>query len=201
MAKRISVQLKVDGTTTKHFNADPPVGFGEKDKVEYDDSVRDFIRMGGRTGLNSTRRRPDQTVGGYYWAYDGIYLIDTPPRLYNQTLRQVAWSKVKGDPLGNTANAEFARLFALINFAIGDTAIFAWREKYHFDFWRPVTGVREDDGPQADPFWLPLGSPITNTNMPPFTPPFPAYLSGHATFGGACLQIARLFYKKRDKLS
>jgi vanadium chloroperoxidase len=37
--------------------------------------------------------------------------------------------------------------------------------------------------------------------MPPFTPPFPAYPSGHATFGGACFQIARLFYKERDNRS
>jgi vanadium chloroperoxidase len=201
MAKRIGVQLKVDGKATEHFNADPPVGFGEDDKVEYDDSVRDVIRMGGRIDLNSTRRRPDQTAGGYYWAYDGTNLIGTPPRLYNQIVRQVAWSQVKGDPLGDTTNAEFARLFALINVAMGDAAIFAWREKYNFEFWRPVTGVREDDGPQADPFWLPLGAPTTNTNMPPFTPPFPAYPSGHATFGGACFQITRLFYKKRDDLS
>ena len=32
-------------------------------------------------------------------------------------------------------------------------------------------------------------------------PPFPAYPSGHATFGGACFQMVRLFYKARDNLS
>lgn len=200
-AKRISVQLKVNGTPNEHFIADPPVGFGDEDKVEYDDSVRDIIRMGGRIDLNSTRRRPDQTAGGYYWAYDGTNLIGTPPRFYNQILRQVAWSRIKGDPFGDTTNAEFARLFALINVAMGDAAIFSWREKYNFEFWRPVTAVREDGGPQADPFWLPLGSPNTNTNLSPFTPSFPAYPSGHATFGGACFQITRLFYKERDNLS
>jgi vanadium chloroperoxidase len=31
-----------------------------------------------------------------------------------------------------------------------------------------------------------------------FKPPFPAYPSGHATFGAACFQIARRFFEKRD---
>lgn len=199
-AKRISVQLKVDGTPNEHFIADPPVGFGDEDMVEYDDAVGDVIRMGGRIELNSTRRRPNQTAGGYYWAYDGTNLIGTPPRFYNQILRQVAWSRIKGDPFGDGTNAEFARLFALINVAMGDAAIFAWREKYGFEFWRPLSGVREDGGPQADPFWLSLGAPTTNTNFSSFKPPFPAYPSGHATFGGACFQITRQFYKKRDSL-
>lgn len=206
-AKRISVQMTVDGTPggapTDHVIADPPVGFGPEEKwdtVEYQDSLKDVIRMGGRTELNPTRRRPDQTAGGHYWAYDGTNLIGTPPRFYNQIVRRIAWDKKKDGPQSDTTNAEFARLFAFVNVALGDAGIFAWREKYCFEFLRPVTGVRQDDGPFADPFWLPLGAPNTNSNGIPFTPPFPAYPSGHATFGGACFQIVRLFYKKRDSL-
>jgi hypothetical protein len=52
---------------------------------------------------------------------------------------------------------------------------------------------------------LPLGAPATNfsnVSKPPqpipsnknFTPPFPAYPSGHATFGAAAFHITRLFY-------
>jgi hypothetical protein len=38
----------------------------------------------------------------------------------------------------------------------------------------------------------PLGAPASNTNNSPnFTPPFPAYPSGHATFGGAIFQVMR----------
>lgn len=202
-AKRISVQLSVDGTPTEHLNADPPVNFGVKDKVEYEDSLRDITRSGGKIELNSTRRRPDQTAAGYYWAYDGTNLIGTPPRFYNQIIRQIAWNKKQGGATSDSTNAEFARLFALVNAALGDAAIFAWREKYFFEFWRPITGVRlAEEGPLLqDPFWLPLGSPNSNTNLTPFTPNFPAYPSGHATFGGACFQTVRLFYKNRDKLA
>ena len=48
----------------------------------------------------------------------------------------------------------------------------------------------------CDPLWLPLGAPNTNRIAKNFTPPFPAYPSGHATFGAAAFQIARLFYNQ-----
>ncbi|KAK4967504.1 hypothetical protein LTR28_002845, partial [Elasticomyces elasticus] len=99
-------------------------------------------------------------------------------------------------------NADFARLFALVNVAMADAGIFAWQEKYRFEFWRPLSGIREDsENPQADPFWLSLGAPETNTDNISFKPPFPAYPSGHATFGGAGFQAIRLYYKRRDNLS
>ena len=34
--------------------------------------------------------------------------------------------------------------------------------------------------------------------MPNFTPPFPAYPSGHAGFGGALFETLRLFYGRDD---
>lgn len=116
-----------------------------------------------------------------------------------------------------------ARLFALVNAAMGDAGILAWDQKYQHDLWRPVVGIREHDpslGPdsqddqpagklaeEADPFWLPLGAPRSNVLFPNnFTPNFPAYPSGHATFGAAALHMTRLFYgiaagdRKKDSL-
>ncbi|MCA9448424.1 MAG: vanadium-dependent haloperoxidase, partial [Candidatus Omnitrophica bacterium] len=43
-----------------------------------------------------------------------------------------------------------------------------------------------------DPNWLPLGAP--GGDGTDFTPPFPAYTSGHATFGGVTFQMLRNFY-------
>lgn len=149
-------------------------------------------------------------IGGVFWAYDSSNLIGTPPRLYNQILRKVMWEKKFEKEEQRTA--EFVRLFALVNAAMTDAGIFAWREKYLYEFWRPLSGVREHDpgsgpdadcgsphiGPLADPFWLTLGAPSTNTNDIPFKPPFPAYPSGHATFGAAGFQMMRRYYKARD---
>jgi hypothetical protein len=156
-------------------------------------------------------RTPEETVIGIYWAYDGAIGLGTPPRLYNQIVRTVAIAKCNTE-------AQNARLFALVNAAMGDSGILAWDQKYIHDLWRPVLGVREHDesiGPAAtdanndiskdcDPFWLPLGAPksnsvnqqLTSNKIPDknFTPNFPAYPSGHATFGAAALHITRLFY-------
>jgi hypothetical protein len=71
-----------------------------------------------------------------------------------------------------------------------------------------VTGIREADagtGPtgsgdgnpatRGDPTFTPLGAPASNLTGPNFTPPFPAYPSGHAGFGGALFQILRNVYR------
>ena len=46
----------------------------------------------------------------------------------------------------------------------------------------------------GDPTFTPLGPPASNLHGPNFTPPFPAYPSGHAGFGGALFEILRRFY-------
>jgi vanadium chloroperoxidase len=150
-------------------------------------------------------RTPTETTIGLFWAYDGAKGLGTPPRLYNQIVRKVA------DAQGNDIAAN-ARLFALLNAAMADAGILAWDDKYFWDLWRPVLGVREHDssaGPtgvggnvldeNADPGWLPLGAQKTNEpGKKNFTPPFPAYPSGHATFGSAVFQTVRRFYEKCD---
>lgn len=190
-------------THIEHRIADPP---GRKSAAsqmaEYDDSIRDIYRMGGRSTLSTTKRTPAQAAAAYFWAYDGANLIGTPPRLYNQILRVVAFKKrVEEDITSEANNAEFARLFALVNVALADAGKYAWLAKYEFDYWRPLSGVRQDgrDG-FSDPFWLSTGAPATNTNELSFKPPFPAYPSGHATFGAAAFQMMRRFYAARDRV-
>ena len=90
-------------------------------------------------------------------------------------------------------------MLGLINTAMADAAISAWETKWHYQYWRPVTAIRSgaQDGNSAvqpDPNWFPLGAQATNTRGPNFTPPFPAYVSGHATIGGALFQILRHYY-------
>jgi hypothetical protein len=102
------------------------------------------------------------------------------------------------------STVEIARLLALVNTAMADAGIAIWESKYYYDFWRPITGIREADagtGPTgkgdgnpatvADPNFTPLGSPASNLNGPNFTPPFPAYPSGHAGFGAEKLAQRR----------
>lgn len=203
LGKRIAVQGVVNGVPTEHIIADPPVGFSTNNIKEYNFAVQEVYREGGATGLNTTTRTPDQTTAGYFWAYDASNLIGTPPRHYNQILRKLAVEKKLAANITDEANnAEFARLFALANVVMGDAGVFAWLEKYCFEFWRPLSGVRQDiSNPLHDPFWLTLSAPETNTDFISFKPPFPSYPSGHATFGGAFFQSLRLYYKRRDNLT
>lgn len=194
-------EAKRFATQTDHRIADPPGLRSQKTKglAEYDDSIRDVIRMGGAGSLNSTKRSPNQTVKGHFWAYDGTNLIGTPPRFYNQIVRVIAAThRLETDISHERNNADFARVLALTNTALTDAGIFSWREKWDFEFWRPLSGVRDDGRPDhGDPFWLTLGAPSTNTNDIPFKPPFPAYPSGHATFGAAAFQMVRRYYNGR----
>ncbi|KAL9110400.1 MAG: hypothetical protein Q9227_005131 [Pyrenula ochraceoflavens] len=208
-AKRLAVQYEVNGTPTEHIIADPPKADGDPDNFSvYNSAFIDVYRLGGAATLESTIRTPSQTTSGFFWAYDATNLIGTPLRNYNQILRQIAWQRRPGAASGASgtseeANADFARLFALVNVSLADAGIFAWQEKYCFEYWRPLTGVRDDiqyGNPLADPFWLTLGSPETNANEIAFKPPFPSVPSGHATFGGAGFQAMRLYYHDRDGL-
>ena len=193
------------GITTRFKIAPPP--FNDGKDPEYVRALREVRGKGVKPELMGTlpdgiaARDVDETLIGLYWAYDGVPQLGTPPRLYNQIVRAVAQKQ------GNTPDQN-ARLFAFVHVAIADAGILAWDQKYIHDFWRPILGIREHDksmGPAAtkgaddisndcDPLWLPLGGPSTNRIGKNFTPPFPAYPSGHATFGAAGLHIVRLFY-------
>src|SRR5205814_10600744 len=54
------------------------------------------------------------------------------------------------------------------------------------------------DDTEKDGSFTPLGAPASNLTGPNFTPPFPAYPSGHAGFGAALFQTLRHFYRTDD---
>jgi len=182
--------------SSTQFKAPPPPAMNS---AAYKAAFNEVKAVGGDGVQTPTIRTGDQTQMGIFWAYDGTPSLCAPPRLYNQIVTEV--SKRSSNVF------ELARLFALVNVAMADSGIAVWESKYRYDFWRPVTGVREADegtGPSgagdgnpatfADATFLPLGAPASNLTGPNFTPPFPAYPSGHAGFGGALFQILRRFY-------
>jgi vanadium-dependent haloperoxidase-like protein len=154
---------------------------------------------------HSSTRTTDQTELAIYWGYDVARGLGDPPRLYNQIARVIAVQQ------GNTVGAN-ARLFALINISMADAGIQCWGVKYRDVFWRPIVAIRNGGAGEAgdtdgnpdtvgDVTWGPLGAPRTNP-LPGedvnFTPPFPAYTSGHATFGGAAFKMMANFYRADD---
>lgn len=201
---------KLFSTSNRYQLAAPPFRDGE-----YEDAIKQVRSKGikpelmGTLPAGSKARTAEETLVGLFWGYDGALNLGTPPRLYNQIIRRVA------EKMGNSRE-DNARLFCLVNVAMADAGILSWEQKYLHDFWRPVVGVREHDlsmgpldsnppfppiGDNGDPGWLPLGAPLSNRIGKNFTPPFPAYPSGHATFGAAALHMVRLFYGQGGRFS
>jgi hypothetical protein len=81
---------------------------------------------------------------------------------------------------------ENALLFAQLNVAMADAGIVAWDTKYTFNQQRPFNTIAQDrlSGATDDPEWRPLLD----------TPPFPDYISGHSTFGGAAASVLSDFF-------
>ncbi|MDQ6866985.1 MAG: vanadium-dependent haloperoxidase [Pseudomonadota bacterium] len=171
-------------TSADQFRAPPPPPPSLKDKA-YKQAFKEAVRLGGDPAHGTTTSRTEaQTFMGRFWGYDATPNLCAPPRLYNMVARTIALDqKMLGVP-------EIARLFALVNVAMADAGIAAWDSKYFYQYWRPVTAIRA----QSDPKFYPLGAPATNTAGPNLTPPWPAYTSGHAVFGGALFQILRQFW-------
>lgn len=152
---------------------------------EYAAQLEEVKRLGSS---KSTKRTPDQTHIGFFWANDVDGTSKPPGQLYTMT-SIVAQQR-------DMTLEETARLFALVAIAMGDAAIVSWDAKYdtNIDLWRPETAIQQANSDTntdtiADPAWQPLSR--TSPTGTHFSPAFPAYTSGHATFGAAHSAVMR----------
>lgn len=121
-------------------------------------------RLGGRT---STDRTPHQTLMARY-----RQAFDVTPSM-----------RVAVDAPGRTP-VQNARMFVLYQMAFDDAALAMVAAKFHYNFWRPITAIRNgaDDGNDAtaaDAGWMPLLG----------TPNFPEYPCGHCTVAAAIAEV------------
>jgi hypothetical protein len=138
--------------SNSQYRPEPPPAL---DSAHY---ARDLaeVRKGG--DVNSpTRTRYQTDIARFYEVTDAV-------QLWYPAARQVSRAQRK-------TLSQNARIFALLGMAMFDAVIGVFEAKYHYNYWRPVTAIREN----GDPNWMPLV----------FTPPFPSYPSGHAGFGAA----------------
>lgn len=180
-----------------------PGGYATRAEVlssrEYAEQVKDVKLFGG---TDSTFRTEEQTEIGFFWANDLDGTSKPPGQLFTLTSIVSQNKELSLD--------ENARLFALVSIAMADAAIVAWDTKYEtdLDLWRPETAIREADvdgnaSTIADKNWTPLSRTAPEVGMDcmhghvmpeHFSPPFPAYISGHATFGAAHAAIMRHYF-------
>ena len=137
--------------------------------------VKDFNevkRMGAKTG---SARTAEQTEIAGFWELTG-------PATYNPVVRQLSAAKAL-DILDN------ARLFALFSMATADASIAIFDAKYAFDFWRPVTAIRNADldgnnATERDSTWEPLIA----------TPMHPEYPCAHCISQGSAASVLEAFF-------
>jgi hypothetical protein len=149
-------------------------------------------------------RTDDETNIALFFAYDDK--LGSPIRSYNQHAFQILRQEPNVPTVGSVLHRH-ARMFALINLAMADAGIACWDAKFDqppgYHIWRPYQGIRragEDPNPRTDPVrgWLPLGRPRATDNegnpVEHTTPNFPAYVSGHSSFGSANYAMLRKFF-------
>jgi hypothetical protein len=149
--------------------------------------AEDFNEIKELGSLYSITRTPDQTDAAIYWQ-------EHLHGFMNRLFRNLAASQ-------GLNIVDSARLFAMENLAAADAAIGCWNDKYYWQFWRPITAIREADtdgnpATEADPTWWPLFHPTTPVCNPPplVTPPFPDHPSGHACGTGAFVHTLQNFF-------
>jgi membrane-associated phospholipid phosphatase len=168
----------------------------------------EVTRRGADFGVPGGAHTATDSFIGNFWGYDGQPLLGTPPRLYNQIAVSIA------EDQGLTSVNEFARLLAVLNTSMGDSGIAAWDSKWFYNYWRPNTGVVRG-GEAGDPTianipgWRPFGISLLNNQnfvglpraQQSVTPGFPAYPSGHATFGAALFGSLRAYFPNNTRFT
>jgi hypothetical protein len=152
--------------------------------AEYAEDFNEVKELGS---LTSITRTPDQTDAAIFWQ-------DHAHALWHRIFRALAASQ-------NLNVVDSARLFAMETLAAADASIGCWNDKYYWQFWRPITAIREADtdgnpATERDPTWLPLFDPATSVCHPPLlvTPPFPDHPSGHTCNTGAFVYTLQNFF-------
>ena len=122
---------------------------------------RDFNEIKAIGGKTSSQRTPEQTAIAQFWEA-------TAPVVYWPVARSVA--NVPGrDATDN------ARLLAVAAMAMDDALVAVFDAKYTYNFWRPVTAIRNAEGDARDPGWMPFID----------TPMHPEYPCAHCIVSGA----------------
>ena len=132
--------------------------------------ARDYNEIKTFGEKNSRQRTPEQTEAARFWTATGA-------ATWNSLVRALAASKPR-------SLAENARLFALVNMAATDAFVAVFDAKYTYNFWRPVTAIRNgdidgNDATARDPRWLPFVD----------TPVHPEYPCAHCITAGAVAAV------------
>ncbi|HSI61442.1 MAG TPA: vanadium-dependent haloperoxidase [Ideonella sp.] len=134
--------------------------------------ARDFNEIKEFGGRNSVRRSAEHTEAARFWDY-------SLPAIYHGVVRSAALGP-------NRDLAANARLFATVAQAMDDAMIAVFDAKYHYNFWRPVTAIRNadqdgNDSTQREANWASLID----------APMHPEYPSGHSILAATVATVLK----------
>jgi hypothetical protein len=142
-------------TSAEQFRPGPPPS------LTSDTWRRDLAEIKALGGRDSTQRTAEQTAIAKFWEA-------TLPDVYWPVARSVA-------AMPGRDATENARLLAAAAMAMDDGLIAVFDAKYTYNFWRPVTAIRNAEGDARDPGWVPFID----------TPMHPEYPCAHCIVSGA----------------
>ena len=132
--------------------------------------ARDYNEIKGLGSKNSTTRTARQTEDARFWLIGG-------PLAYDQLPRQIVIAK-------NMDLLDSARFMALFSIASADALIAVFDAKYKYEFWRPLTAIRNGDidgnpATERDPNWQPIDA----------TPMHPEYPCAHCILSSSVAAV------------
>ncbi|SHN73513.1 vanadium-dependent haloperoxidase [Bradyrhizobium erythrophlei] len=146
-------------TTASQFRPDPPISLSSREWATDYNEIKDYGRQ------TNAKRSTQQTETARFWLMVG-------PPAYHPFVRQLVTAKQMN--VGDSA-----RLMALAAIGLNDALIAVFDAKYHYNFWRPITAIRngdidDNDLTEREATW----QPIDNTPMHPEYPCAHCILSG-----------------------
>ncbi len=155
------------------FRPVPPIA------LESEQWAADYNEIKSLGARNSPTRSPRQTEDARFWLAAG-------PVIYYPVVRQLALAKTQ-----NVIDS--ARLLALTAVARADAMMAIFEAKYHYDFWRPVTAIRNGDADgnpatELDPTWQPIAD----------TPMHPEYPCAHCILSASIASVAETLFGTAD---
>jgi hypothetical protein len=158
------------------FRPGPPPSLKSR---EWAADYNEIKELGGKT---SNRRSAQQTETARFWLMTG-------PQSYHPLARQMVLER-------HLSLIDSARFMALFAITLTDAYIAVFDAKYHYEFWRPVTAIRNadlNDNPDTarDATWQPLDN----------TPMHPEYPCAHCILSGAARVVLESLGQPMPELS
>jgi hypothetical protein len=150
--------------TAAQFRPGPPPPLARAEWAADYNEIKDY---GGRSG---SKRSPQQTEAAQFWL-----MVGAPA--YHPIARQIVVAK-------HMSVVDGARFMALFSVALSDAYTSVFDAKYEYQFWRPLTAIRNGDvdgnpATERAPTWLPMDT----------TPMHPEYPCAHCVQSGAAAAV------------